>query len=347
MIYFSSVQRIDRIQRKKKKKKIQDCSMLVLLAFASIFAVLVWTSVLLYKDYALRRWRAQKQAELSGQVRRREMERERRLHRSVELLSSRVDNALRSLDIEIDENKVGECERLFRPIKVETQCAFALKSSVVFACDYDESESLESNVLMSLPLLNDMIARGRAAERQKDRPDGMVFYCPRGGDTVEELGATVSRILHVLDAFDPAEAHPMRRVEELRRRGWRYEWAGQHIFVTSFGACYDESHPRYAFGAGDTHSFVFLQPEWTFRKVGGHNSATRQVIRKAFEEHNRAYWLDEGMPRFYPFVWNFVSALDVLDDHVLRQGPPPWWNDGVPEPTKRFVERLRQADALF
>lgn len=42
------------------------------------------------------------------------------------------------------------------------------------------------------------------------------------------------------------------------KAGWRFKFAGEELFVTTFAPCYEADNSRYAYGAND-HIFVLFQ----------------------------------------------------------------------------------------
>ncbi len=91
-------------------------------------------------------------------------------------------------------------------------------------------------------------------------------------ETSQLFGETVRRVLTYFSDQDPA-GDAVIHSQYIDRRGWRYKFNDEDIFVTTFAPCYSNSHFRYLFGAGKhvEAAYVLLQPEWSF---GIHNVPT-------------------------------------------------------------------------
>ena len=209
----------------------------------------------------------------------------------------------------------------FRPVVLGTNCLFAKNSKLCGSKDWDPSLSLEDNVRASLS--------GLAAFLQvalSQHYDGFVFeVCGKEyGDTVENFGETVRRVLLTISDSDPNQANCMRK-SYIDKRGWCFEFLRETMFVTTFGPCFPSTHSRYAFGC--TSSFILFQPEYSF---AWHNiesdtphtnwenpTSIRDKIRVEFRKHGRDYEIPDTI--YYPPALHIVRPLRPTDP------PVEWW----------------------
>lgn len=116
-----------------------------------------------------------------------------------------------------------------------------------------------------------------------------------------KFGETVRRVLDVISDNDPACDHCMNS-EHLERRGWRFSFDSEPIFVTCFGPCYPEHNARYTFGDRES-SYVLIQPMFSFglnHDIGEDHpwddskTTMRQKIRQNFKNAGRLYFVPKA-----------------------------------------------------
>lgn len=96
------------------------------------------------------------------------------------------------------------------------------------------------SILRSLPALAKFLIVGASLHL-----DGFLFELPgeQFGQTVEDFGRGVRRVLKCISDYDPAGFHCMNK-SYLGKVGWSFEYGGTPIFVTTFAPCYPENHSR-------------------------------------------------------------------------------------------------------
>ncbi|KAI8515457.1 hypothetical protein Bbelb_062700 [Branchiostoma belcheri] len=146
--------------------------------------------------------------------------------------------------------------------------------------------------------------------------DGFLFELPAKdfGNSPEDLGNGVRRLLKVLSDVDPAGVHCMDK-SYISKRGWCFEFDRCTFFVTTFAPCYPETHSRYNFSS--ENSFVLLQPEESFLRhdIGTdtphtdweHPRTVRDQIRAAYRRAGRPYLIRDTV--IYPPVHDIVKPL--------------------------------------
>eukprot|EP00026_Physarum_polycephalum_P012973 Phypoly_transcript_13328.p1 GENE.Phypoly_transcript_13328~~Phypoly_transcript_13328.p1 ORF type:complete len:295 (+),score=37.24 Phypoly_transcript_13328:93-977(+) len=203
----------------------------------------------------------------------------------------------------------------FSTVMENTKCPFARKAVVWGSAPWRNDLSLEENVKQSLPNL----VRFTQETRQKEL-DGFVFEIQGSeySSDVTKFGDTVRRVLQAITKYDPAEPFDLLLPFNVGRRGWRYSWNGEYLFITAFAPCYAADSSRYCYGACDEFKscFVLLQPESSF---GRHNigpdhpwddtkKTVRQKIRQSFKDHGQEYHVPHA--RFFPTARLVVPSID-------------------------------------
>ena len=156
-----------------------------------------------------------------------------------------------------------------------SECFFARSAKIWGSAEYNSSLTIEQNVHKSLKALLEGLTIG-----EKIKLDGFLFEVSlysffggknnyhakvRGkefGDSLESFGETVRRILTAISDHDPECDHSMDS-DLIDRRGWRYMFNGQGIFVTCFGPCYGSDNARYSYDQRES-VFVLIQPHFSF-----------------------------------------------------------------------------------
>lgn len=159
--------------------------------------------------------------------------------------------------------------------------------------------------------------------------DGFVFQLPGAefGDTVENFGQGVRRVLKCISDNDPAGHHCMNK-SYVGQIGWSFEFNSIPIFVTTFAPCYPSHHSRYAFEAEG--AFILLQPMYSFaiHDIGPETPLTnwenpntvRDKIRVAYKENGRPYQVRDTI--YYPSAHDLVKPLVEGPENVLC-----WWKE--------------------
>lgn len=113
--------------------------------------------------------------------------------------------------------------------------------------------------------------------------------------------------------------------KNIDKKGWVFEFNKVTCFITTFAPYYDETSPRYAFGAKDC--YILFQPEISFAqhnipidtpKTNWDNPKTvRDKIRVAFRDAGRPYKIRETV--YYPMCEDMIKPLGETDDIIK------WW----------------------
>lgn len=164
-----------------------------------------------------------------------------------------------------------------------TRCILAPSGKYWGADDWDESLNLEENAAK--------FAKGFwhfMAVAHNEKFKGFAFRTPAHmSDTLDKLSQTVAFFLQALNKVDPAKSDCLDK--DISEQGWKYSWGGETMFLTAFGTCYPEKHPRNPYGFDKT--YFFFQPDFVLRAhpslTGGKEDRTRRRILESFE--------DEGM----------------------------------------------------
>eukprot|EP00300_Choanocystis_sp_HF-7_P021962 c21074_g1_i1.p1 GENE.c21074_g1_i1~~c21074_g1_i1.p1 ORF type:complete len:273 (-),score=49.88 c21074_g1_i1:85-879(-) len=173
----------------------------------------------------------------------------------------------------------------FRPVQTNTHCAFASAAKVWGG--YTGAADLEANVRASLEKFADFALH--SAEKEID---AFLFQLPHPDGKEGTLDAhteCIARLLKVLSHYDPEAADCVGSPRHLMSASWKFMFAGNFFFITSFAACYETNHPRFAFGASPNSSFVLFQPEESFSRHVV-TDAIRERIMQRFESRGRPMW---------------------------------------------------------
>lgn len=166
-----------------------------------------------------------------------------------------------------------------------TRCIFAPSGKYWGARDYDPARGFEASVRQ----FGEDLFRFMTVAR-KERFKGLAFRMPAAySQSVERLAETTALLLDGLNRIDPAGSRCLERVDD--KPGWKFEWAGETMFLTAFGVCYPEDHPRNPYGFD--HSYFFFQPDFVLRNhpglIDGKEEISRQRILAAFRKDGMDY----------------------------------------------------------
>lgn len=160
---------------------------------------------------------------------------------------------------------------------------------------------------------------------------------------VYNLAVWLRATLHALSLHDPGgsgrsciigESEHLLDGVPTGRRGWRFEFADEKFFVTTFTPAYGPKHPRHAVGAW---SFILLQPDFSFsltHNVGADHPpmpadappetwSVRERVRRRFTAAERAYYV----PHAHRFPQS-ILYVPHRDERLAEAGWHwQWWLD--------------------
>ncbi len=167
----------------------------------------------------------------------------------------------------------------------KTRCIFAPSGKYWGARDYDPARGFEANVRQ---FGEDLFRFMTVAH--KERFKGLAFRLPASfSDSIERLAETTATLLDGLNRIDPAGSNCLRHVDG--KPGWKFEWAGEPMFLTAFGVCYPADHPRNPYGFD--YTYFFFQPDFVLRNhpglINGKEEISRQRILASFHKDGMDY----------------------------------------------------------
>ncbi len=183
-------------------------------------------------------------------------------------------------------------EPVFSPTHLEfitaiekTHCIFAPSGKYWGADDWRGAETFEQNATRFAQGLFRFMTVAR-----KEKFKGFAFRMPAAfSSSVDELARTTSRLLAALNSIDPAHSNCLEG--EPGTPGWKFDWAGESMFLTTFGTCYPPDHPRYPHGFDQT--YFFFQPDFVLRHhpglIGEMEAISRERILSSFNKHGMDY----------------------------------------------------------
>ena len=213
--------------------------------------------------------------------------------------------------------------RQFMEAVDRTYCIFAPSGKYWGADEWHASESFAQNV--------DRFARGLfrfMTVARKEKFKGFAVRLPaQMSVSVEELARTTALLLAAMNRIDPVGSHCLDG--DVGAPGWKFEWAGEPMFLTAFGTCYPEDHPRNPYGFG--HTYFFFQPDFVLRAhpalVDGKEEVSRARIMANFSKHGMSYDNENKSAEGE----RYIRPLDP-------EGPPvQWW---------RYLPRKRAGAAM-
>jgi hypothetical protein len=207
-----------------------------------------------------------------------------------------------------------ESLRRFAQIQNATECIFATTANMWGCSAYDDRLSLTDNLRAWLPLFT---LFNRVAADFKI--DSLVFEFPGDfGDPVEKLGRTTLQVLDYLSANDPLGAACMEK--NLEDSTWWFSFAGEKLFILTFGPCYPTTNSRYGFQT--SHAYLVFQPIHAFSRhlPDGDlqkSRRSREEIRRRYTSAGRAYDLTITLSPYE--IYRYVKPVH------LGEPPVNWW----------------------
>jgi len=157
--------------------------------------------------------------------------------------------------------------------------------------------------------------------------DGFCLEIPGYSWRAEDLGKLVRKLLTELAEVDPSGENAMKMMP-VNDVSWRFRFAEEDFFITTFSPLYKEGSSRYAFGANK--SFLLFQPFSSFARHGlkedtpasatnwQNPTSMRDKARVAFKEAGCPYHIPEELP--YPVAEHVVKPENDDGTSVIR-----WW----------------------
>ncbi len=167
----------------------------------------------------------------------------------------------------------------------QTYCIFAPSGKYWGADEWRVEETYAQNIAR---FARDFFHFMAVAKKEKFK--GFALRLPgEMSATVEGLAKTVATFLAALNRVDPAGSHCLEG--PVGEEGWKYEWAGETMFLTAFGTCYPEKHPRSPHGFG--YTYFFIQPDFVLRAhpalTPEKEAGSRARILSNFEKHGMTF----------------------------------------------------------
>lgn len=166
-----------------------------------------------------------------------------------------------------------------------THCIFAPSGKYWGADDWRDDETFEQNAARFGHGLFRFMTIAR-----KEKFKGFAFRMPAAySASIDELARTTARLLSALNRIDPG--HSKCLAGQPGTPNWAFDWAGESMFLTTFGTCYPPDHPRYPHGFD--HTYFFFQPDFVLRHhpglIGDMEAISRQRILSSFNKHGMDY----------------------------------------------------------
>jgi FPC/CPF motif-containing protein YcgG len=145
---------------------------------------------------------------------------------------------------------------------------------------------------------------------------------------VEDLGKHVCWFLAKLAELDPAPGENAMKMGPIDQPHWRFRYAGEDFFITTFSPCYPQESSRHCFGS--LKAFMLFQPMTSFGRHGlvqdtpasetewERPKTMRDKARVAFKANGCPYHIPETLP--YPVAEHIVKP--EVDD---GRGRVAWW----------------------
>ena len=162
--------------------------------------------------------------------------------------------------------------------------------------------------------------------------DGFCLEIPESSYCkLDALGERVCRILVKLadaDAEGKEEHHAMK-MGPIDHPHWRFRFAHEDFFITTFSPVYPQESSRHAFGAG--MAFMLFQPMTSFGRHGlvqdtpasatnwENPTSMRDKARVAFYNSGRPYHIPEHLP--YPVAEHIVKSKKDNGTNCIK-----WWD---------------------
>lgn len=183
-------------------------------------------------------------------------------------------------------------EPVFSPTHIEfmtsiekTHCIFAPSGKYWGADDWRTDESFSANVQR----FADGLFRFMTVAK-KEKFKGFAVRMPAEmSASVDKLSQSTAHFLDALNRIDPARSRCLQG--SVGGVDWKFDWAGEPMFLTAFGTCYPENHPRYPYGFD--HTYFFFQPDFVLRAhpslTDGKEEGSRARILSSFNKHGMDY----------------------------------------------------------
>ena len=167
----------------------------------------------------------------------------------------------------------------------KTRCIFAPSGKYWGAREFDPAARIEDNVRR---FGEDLFRFMTVAKKEKFK--GLAFRMPASfSQSIDGLAETTALLLEQLNRIDPQHSDCLEHVSE--KPGWKFSWAGETMFLTAFGVCYPEDHPRNPYGFD--YTYFFFQPDFVLRAhpglAEGKEEISRARILKAFNKDGMHY----------------------------------------------------------
>lgn len=231
----------------------------------------------------------------------------------------------------------------FEPIKKGTHCPFARASKLwggKLADDHKprlygrQSKEIDATATLNAGPLAEFVARSTNGEAL----DGFCLELPRTNYGIENLGEDVCMLLTKFAELDPSPGENAMKMGPIDQPHWRFRFAGEDFFITTFSSEYKKESSRYAFKTNK--SFVLFQPMTSFGRHGlvedtpasatnWENPTTmRDKARVAFKNNGCPYHIPETLP--YPVAEHIVKPAEDDGTSAIR-----WWEPVEPKKTTR------------
>mmetsp|Transcript_9105 Transcript_9105/g.19637 ORF Transcript_9105/g.19637 Transcript_9105/m.19637 type:complete len:540 (+) Transcript_9105:30-1649(+) len=145
--------------------------------------------------------------------------------------------------------------------------------------------------------------------------------------TVDELGKAVKIVLTNLSQLDPSGENSMKMCP-ISDTKWRFRFAGEDFFLTTFSPAYKKESSRHSFGVN--RLFILFQPLASFAHHGltedtpasdtnwNNPTSMRDKTRVAFHNNGCSYHIPETLP--YAVAEHVVKPVQDDGKNVVR-----WW----------------------
>jgi len=198
----------------------------------------------------------------------------------------------------------------------KTRCIFAPSGKYWGAREFDPAVGIEDNIRR---FGEDLFRFMTVAKKEKFK--GLAFRMPAlYSQSVDGLAQTTALLLEQLNRIDPQQSDCLAHVSD--KPGWKFSWAGETMFLTAFGVCYPQNHPRNPYGFD--YTYFFFQPDFVLRAhpglAEGKEEISRARILKAFnkvgmhydntgKEAEHARYVRPMQPDDPPVAWwNYLSS---------------------------------------
>jgi FPC/CPF motif-containing protein YcgG len=207
--------------------------------------------------------------------------------------------ARKSIELTYDPQNCPSFHR-FQLLAKKSNCIFAKNAQLWGCLDFDETQTLSTNVQNMVPALMKFVTL--ADEGMK--LDGFLIeikgkdYC----SDVTSFASTVKQTLEIISANDPSGLNVMK-LKGISSSSWYYSFCTVPLFVTTFAPFYSQSHCRYMHSLSELGNvcYLLLQPEISFyhHKIGSDTPHTnwespqtiRDQIRLNFRKNQRGYFI--------------------------------------------------------